>query len=340
MSEETMRVAQVPGPGGELQVLDRAMPDPTGTAVRVAVEACGVCHSDTFTKEGTWDVEYPRVPGHEIAGRIDAVGGDVDVFSVGDRVGIGWHGSHCFACEPCRRGQFIDCEHERVTGIDTDGGYAEYVLAPEHALARIPAGLDAVEAAPLMCAGVSTFNALDKSGARIGDVAAIQGVGGLGHLGIQFAAAAGFETVAISRGTDKRELALELGADQFVDATETSPAEELGELGGASVILSTAPSRAAIESVIGGLGLNGRLYPLGVPGDGVTVEVPELIENQRSVHGHSSGTPRQSQDTLEFAERTAVSPMVETFPLADAETAYRRMKHGEVRFRAVLRPGS
>jgi D-arabinose 1-dehydrogenase-like Zn-dependent alcohol dehydrogenase len=339
MTPDTMRVAQVPRCGEAFEVVDREIPEPGPDEVRVAVEACGVCHSDTFTKEGSWPgIEYPRVPGHEIAGRVDAVGAGVDGWSVGDRVGVGWHGSHCFACEPCRRGSFIDCRREEVTGIHRDGGYAECVVAAEHALAEIPDGLAAIDAAPLLCAGLSTFNVLRKSAATLGDVAAIQGIGGLGHLGIQFAAAGGFETVAISRGTDKRDLAIELGADHYVDATASSPAEELLDLGGASVIVSTAPSTAAIESVLGGLGLDGELYPLGVPDEVFSVDVVDLIENQRSVHGHSSGTAAVARAVLAFGARKSIDPMIETFPLVEAGTAYRRMKAGDVEFRAVLAP--
>lgn len=334
-----MRVAQVDSPGAAFELVEREIPEPGPSEVRVAVDACGVCHSDSYTKEGTWpDIEYPRVPGHEVAGRIDAVGPDVEEWAVGERVGVGWHGYHCFTCEPCRRGEFIDCEAERVTGIDTDGGYAEYMTAPTQALAGIPEGLDAVDAAPLLCAGVSTFNALRKSEARPGDLVAVQGLGGLGHLGVQYAAAAGFETVAISRGTDKREQALALGADHYVDSEASDPAEALLELGGASAVVSTAPASAAIESVIGGLGVDGTLIPLGVPDDDVAVDVIELITNQRSLHGHSSGTARESEDTLAFSDLRSITPMVETFDLADAETAYERMMAHDVEYRAVLVP--
>lgn len=339
MSSDTMRVVQVPEPGGEFEVVNRPVPEVGPTEVRVEVDACGVCHSDSYTKEGSWEgIEYPRVPGHEIAGRIDAVGTNVETWSEGQRVGIGWHGDHCFTCEPCRRGEFIDCDHERVTGIDVDGGYAEYVTAPTHALARIPGGLDTVDAAPLLCAGVSTFNALRKSNVRPGDVVAVQGLGGLGHLGIQYAAAAGFETVAISRGTAKRDAAFDLGADHYIDSTVTDPAEELIHLGGASVLISTAPHSEAIESVVSGLAVNGQLIPLGVPDDDVGIDVIDLIENQRSIKGHSSGTARESQDTLEFSALRDITPTVETFPLEEAAAAYEHMMSNEARFRAVLVP--
>lgn len=334
-----MTAVQVSSSDGEFEVVDRPIPEPGPSEVRIEVEACGVCHSDSYTKEGTWpDIEYPRIPGHEIAGRIDAVGEAVDSWSVGQRVGVGWHGFHCHSCEQCARGEFIDCEHERVTGIDVDGGYAEYTVAPTQALARIPSDLDAVDAAPLLCAGVSTFNALQKSDARVGDVAAVQGIGGLGHLGIQFASAAGFETVAISRGTEKRDLAFELGADHYIDSTTNSPADELMHLGGASVLLATAPSKDAIADVVAGLAIGGELITLGVPSEAVPIDVLELIDRQRSVRGHSSGTARESQDALEFSALRDISPMVETYALEEAPSAYERMMEQDARFRAVLVP--
>jgi D-arabinose 1-dehydrogenase-like Zn-dependent alcohol dehydrogenase len=339
MSETTMRAVQIARPGGEFDVVERVIPEPEPDEVRIRVEACGICHSDSYTKEGTWPgIEYPRVPGHEVAGIVDAVGSRVRRWSEGQRAGVGWHGYHCFTCGPCRRGEFIDCEHERVTGIDIDGGYAEYMTVSEHALARIPTALDATEAAPLLCAGVSTFNAVRKSDARPGDVVAIQGLGGLGHLGIQFAAAAGFETVAISRGDGKRELAFELGADHFVDSATSDPAEELMCLGGAKAIVSTAPSREAVESVLAGLAVEGQLFPLGVPDEPVGIGVVDLIENQRSLRGHSSGIAPVSEDTLEFSALRDVTPMTETFSLAEAATAYGRMMDHDVQFRAVLVP--
>ncbi|WP_254533285.1 alcohol dehydrogenase [Natrinema gelatinilyticum] len=339
MSSETMRAVQVAEAGGPFEVVDRPIPELGRKEVRVKVEACGVCHSDSYTKEGSWpSIEYPRVPGHEIAGRIDVVGDDVDTWSEGQRVGVGWHGDHCFSCEPCRRGEFIDCEHEKVTGIDIDGGYAEYVTVLEHALARIPTSLNAVDAAPLLCAGVSTFNALRKSNAGPGDVAAVQGLGGLGHLGVQYAAAAGLETVAISRGTEKRDLAYEFGADHYIDSTVSDPAEELMRLGGAKVLLATAPSSEAIESIVPGLAVQGQLLTLGVPDDAIEVSILDLIENQRSLRGHSSGTARESQDTLEFSSLRDITPMIETFSLEEAAAAYERMMNNDAQFRAVLVP--
>lgn len=339
MSSGKMRAVRVNAPSEPFKLVDVPIPEPGPDEVRVAVEACGICHSDSYTKEGTWpDIEYPRIPGHEIAGQVDDVGSAVDGWEAGQRVGVGWHGYHCFRCEPCRRGDFINCENERVTGIDTDGGYAEYVTAPAHALARVPDALDATDAAPLLCAGVSTFNSLRDSGAQPGDVAAVQGMGGLGHLGVQFASAAGFETVAISRGTEKRELAFELGADHYVDGTATNPSKELMRLGGVRVLLATAPNSEAIESVVPGLGVDGQLLTLGVPDDDVAFSVIDLIENRRVLRGWSSGTARDSQDALEFSDLKAVRPMVETVPLDEAGTAYERMINDDFRFRGVLVP--
>ena len=265
-TNETMRAVQVPEAGGDFEVIERDVPDPGPEEVRVAVDACGVCHSDAFLKEGQWPgVEYPRTPGHEVVGRVDAVGDRVETWETGDRVGVGWHGGHCFACEPCRRGDFVSCENGQVTGFDYDGGYAEYLAAPAEALARVPDDLDAAAAAPLLCAGITTFNALRNSDAGPGDLVAIQGVGGLGHLGVQYAHAAGFETVAVSRGTDKHDLAFELGADHYVDSEASDPGEELAGLGGARVVLGTAPNAAAMESIVDGLGVDGELLAVGIP---------------------------------------------------------------------------
>jgi NADPH2:quinone reductase len=348
MSDEpTMRAAQVPEAGGEFEVVERAVPEPAADGVRVAVDACGVCFSDSYVKEGTHPaVEYPRTPGHEVAGRVDAVGEDVTAWAEGDRVGVGWHGGHCFTCEPCRRGEFIACKNGRITGIHFDGGYAEYMTAPQEALAAIPADLDAVDAAPLLCAGVTTYNALRNTDARPGDLVAVQGIGGLGHLGIQYAHHAGFETVAVSRGTEKRDLAFDLGADHFVDSAEhgsadseaTGPAEALADLGGAKVILATAPSAEAIESVVGGLGVNGELVAVGVPHDDVGVSVQTLVGGKRSVSGWASGSARDSQDALEFSDLRDVTPSVEEFGLDEVGDAYAAMYDGDVRFRSVVVP--
>jgi NADPH2:quinone reductase len=273
-----------------------------------------------------------------VAGRVDAVGADVTTWATGDRVGVGWHGGHCFTCEPCRRGEFKHCENGEITGLTYDGGYAEYVTVPTDAVAAVPDALDAVDAAPLLCAGVTTFNALRNADARPGDLVAVLGVGGLGHLGVQYARAAGFETVAISRSPDKEALATELGADHFVDATATEPADRLQELGGASVVLATAPSSDAIASVADGLGPGGTLLVVGVPEEEVPVDAASLIGANGAVAGWASGQARDSQDTLEFSELRGITPKVETYPLSEVEAAYDRMLGNEARFRVVLEP--
>ena len=334
---ETMRAAVVPEAGADFEVVDRAVPEPAPTEVRIAVDACGICHSDAFVVEGTFPgVSYPRVPGHEVVGHVDAVGEEVTAWSEGDRVGAGWHGGHCFTCDPCRRGDFLQCEHAEITGLTFDGGYAEYATVPGEALAAVPEDLSAVDAAPLLCAGVTTYNALRNSDARPGDVVAVVGVGGLGHLGVQYAHAAGFETVAISRSPEKRDLALDLGADHFVNAADRDPAEALQELGGARVVLSTAPSADAIESVLGGIGTDGEVVVVGIPGEPVPTDVQHLVATRGAVSGWGSGHARDSQDTLEFSSLREITPVVETFALADVADAYDRMMENDARFRAVL----
>lgn len=334
-----MRAARITEAGGEFEVVDVDVPEPAADEVRVKVDACGICHSDAYVVEGQWPgLEYPRVPGHEVAGHVDAVGEDVEMWNEGDRVGVGWHGGHCFTCEPCRRGDFISCENAKVTGISYDGGCAEYMTAPQEALAAIPDDLDAVDAAPLLCAGITTFNALRNSDARPGDLVAVQGVGGLGHLGIQYAHAAGFETVAVSRGTDKKDLALDLGADHYVDSEATDPAKELQKLGGAKVILGTAPNADAVESVVGGLGIDGELISVGIPGEPVDVSIQSLVMGRNAVSGWPSGHARDSQDTLEFSALRDVAPTIETYSLDDAQEAYDRMIEGDARFRVVIEP--
>jgi len=336
---ETMRAVQVPDAGGDFELVEREVPTPGPEEVRIEVDACGVCHSDEIAKEGLRPgIEYPRVPGHEIIGRVDVVGEDVTEWSPGDRVGVGWHAGHCFTCEACRRGDFINCENATVTGLDRDGGYAEYVVASREAVAGAPDELDAVDAAPLLCAGVTTFNALRNADAQAGDLVAVQGVGGLGHLGIQYAHAAGYETVALSRGIEKRERALELGADHYVDTDATDAGEALQELGGASVVLATAPSSDAIESAISGLGANGDVVAVGIPPEPVDVNVGELVGVRGGVEGWASGTARDSQDTLSFSALRDVTPDVDVFDLEDAADAYEHMLHGDARFRAVITP--
>ena len=334
-----MRAVQVPEPEADFEVVERDVPEPGPEEVRVAVDACGVCHSDAFLKEGQWPgVEYPRTPGHEVIGHVDAVGERVESFAEGDRVGVGWHGGHCFTCEPCRRGDFIACENGDVTGFDHDGGYAEFLTTPQETLARVPEDLDAAAAAPLLCAGVTTFNSLRNTDAEPGDLVAVQGLGGLGHLGVQYASRFGFETVAVSRGTDKRDLAFELGADHYVDSEAEDPAEALTELGGAKVVLATAPHADAMESVVGGLGVDGTLLTVGVPGEPLSVPVQPLVTSRQSVAGWPSGDARDSQDTLEFSALRDVESMVETYPLDEAEEAYESMMNSEARFRAVIEP--
>jgi NADPH2:quinone reductase len=336
---DSMRAVVVTEPGADFEVVERDVPDPEPDEVRVAVDACGICHSDSYVKAGGFPgLEYPRVPGHEVAGHVDSVGENVTAWSEGDRVGAGWHGGHCFTCDPCRRGQFLQCENAEITGLTFDGGYAEYATVPAEALARIPDDLDAVDAAPLLCAGVTTFNALRNSGAQPGDLVAVQGIGGLGHLGLQYAHAAGFETVALSRSPDKRDLALELGADHFVDASAEDAADALQELGGARVVLGTAPSASAIESVVGGLGIDGELVVVGVPHEAAEIDVQQLVMSRSAVEGWASGHARDSQDTLEFSALRDVTPTVETYPLEEAEAAYDRMMENEARFRVVLEP--
>jgi D-arabinose 1-dehydrogenase-like Zn-dependent alcohol dehydrogenase len=303
----------------------------------VKVEACGICHSDALVKEGLWPgLRYPRTPGHEVAGRVDAVGDDVIGWTIGQRVGVGWHGGHCFVCEQCRRGDFAMCINRKVTGIDFDGGYAEYMIAPVTALAAIPDELAAEEVGPFMCAGVTVFNALRNSGAGAGDVVAVHGIGGLGHLGVQYARRMGFETVAINRGNDKEPLARQLGAHHYIDATATDVVSELQKLGGAQVILATAPNAQAISALVDGLAPSGKLLVPAAPAEPLTINVFSLIMKRSSVAGWYSGTAKDSQDTLEFSALSGVRPMIEKYPLERVAEAYEQMHSGKVRFRVVL----
>jgi D-arabinose 1-dehydrogenase-like Zn-dependent alcohol dehydrogenase len=337
----TMRVAQVLRPNGPLELVEREVPEPPAGSVRVKVDACGICHSDSFTKEGTWPgIQYPRVPGHEIAGTIDAVGTGVAGWTRGQRAGVGWHGVHCGYCDSCRRGDFVTCQiAPQVPGITYDGGYAEYVVVPAGALARIPDALPAVDAAPLMCAGITTFNAIRNSGARAGDTVAVLGLGGLGHLGVQFAAKMGFRTVAIARGRDKEPLARKLGASEYIDTETQDPAAELLHLGGARVVFATVTNGKAMSAVLGGLGVNGKLIVLGAPPEPLEVSAFLLIGGRRSIVGWPGGTSVDSQDTLSFSALTGVRPMTEVFPLERASDAYDRMMSGKARFRVVLTAG-
>lgn len=332
-----MKVAQISTAGGDFELVDRNIPDPGPDQVRVKIEACGVCHSDAFVKDGGFPgLEYPRVPGHEVAGVIDAVGDDVDDWEPRQRVGVGWHGGHCFSCDSCRRGDFVTCENQQVCGISYDGGYAEYMLAPVEALVAIPDELTSVAAAPLLCAGVTTYNALRNAGAQAGDVVAVLGVGGLGHLGVQYAHAMGFHTVAMSRGTDKKDLAMQLGADTYIDTEAGNPVEALQALGGARVILATAPNPKLMSSVIDGLRANGQLLVVGASPEPIEVSPFQLLMARRSVAGHPSGSPQDSQDTLGFSALRDIETHIETFPLAKVNDAYKRMIDNEARFRVVL----
>lgn len=332
-----MKAAQIGKPGGDFELVERDIPEPGVGEVRVKVDACGICHSDVFVKEGHWPgVQYPRVPGHEIGGSVDAVGDHVFNWKKGQRVGVGWHGGHCFVCEQCRSGDFAMCVNRKVTGFDFDGGYAEYMIAPAAVLAAIPDELPAEEAGPFMCAGVTVYNALRNSGARGGDVVAVHGIGGLGHLGVQYARQMGFKTVAIGRGKDKEPLATKLGAHHYIDTDAGDAVKELKKFGGARVILATAPNAKAISALVDGLSPSGTLVVPAAPNEPLTISMASMISGRRSVAGCYSGTGKDSQDTLEFSALTGVHPMIEKYPLSRVSEAYERMHSGKVRFRVVL----
>jgi len=333
----TMKVAQVASPGGDFEIVEREIPEPRAGEVRIKVQACGVCHTDALTKEGSWPgIQYPRVPGHEVAGIIDAVGARVSEWIPGQRVGVGWHGGQDGTCRECRRGDFRNCRNLRVPGISYDGGYQEYMIAPVEALVAIPDSLSDADAAPLLCAGITTYNSLRHSGALPGDLVAVQGIGGLGHLGIQFASKFGYKVAAIGRGPENATLAKKLGADVYIDSVATDVAETLQQMGGAKVILATAPNAKAMSSLIDGLGPNGKLIVVGVEFAPIEVTPVQLISGSRSIQGWSTGTPADSEDTLRFAELSGVRPMIETFPLEKAGEAYARMMSGKAEFRVVL----
>jgi D-arabinose 1-dehydrogenase-like Zn-dependent alcohol dehydrogenase len=335
-----MRAVQIPRAKGPLELVERDIPEPGAQSVRIKVEACGICHSDVITKEGLFPgISYPRIPGHEVIGVIDAVGPDVPNWKAGQRVGIGWHAAHCLRCNACRRGDFFACElGPKVTGISLDGGYAEYMVAPAMALAAVPDDIGPADAAPLMCAGVTTFNALRNSGARAGDLVAVLGIGGLGHLGVQYAAKMGFRTVAIARGKDKEPLARKLGAWKYIDSQAGDPAAELTKLGGAKVILATVTQGDAMSAAVGGLGANGTFMVLGAA-DAMTVSPLFLLSARRSVKGWYSGTSIDSQETLSFSSLAGVRSMNELYPLERAPEAFERMMSGKARFRVVLTIG-
>jgi D-arabinose 1-dehydrogenase-like Zn-dependent alcohol dehydrogenase len=333
----TMKVAQVANPGGAFQMVEREIPTPGAGQVLIKVQACGVCHSDVFTKEGGWPgIQYPRVPGHEIAGVIAELGAGVSEWKKGQRVGVGWHGGQDNTCLSCRRGDFRNCRNLQIPGISYDGGYQQYMVAPVEALVAIPESLSDVEAAPLLCAGITTFNALRHSGALPGDLVAVQGIGGLGHLGIQFANKFGYKVAAIGRGGENGALATKLGASVYIDSKSTNAAEELQKMGGAQVILATAPSSKAMSELIDGLGPNGKLVVIGATVEPIEVAPVQLINGSRTIQGWAAGTPTDSEDTLRFAELTGVRPMIETYPLEQAADAYARMMSGKAQFRVVL----
>ena len=335
-----MKAVQVSKPGGNFEIVERPIPDPGRTQVRIKVDACGICHSDVLVKEGLWPgLPYPRVPGHEIAGRIDAVGTDVTQWKPGQRVGVGWHGGHCFVCDPCRRGDFVLCRVEKITAIHFDGGYAEYVVVPAEAVAAMPDELPADMAAPLMCAGITVYNSLRNAGARAGDVVAVQGIGGLGHLGVQYARQMGYRTVAIGRGGDKEALAKKLGAHEYIDTDAGAPAATLQELGGARVVLATAPDSKAIAALVDGVATGGKLLVVGVGPDPLSLMPLQLVLPRRTVQGWPSGTAMDSEDTLRFSALSGVRPMIERYPLEKVAEGYQQMISGKARFRVVLTMG-
>jgi len=332
-----MKAAQIPKAGADFQIVEREIPKPGVGHVLIKVQACGVCHSDVLTKEGVWPgIQYPRVPGHEVAGVIDELGEGVSEWKKGQRVGVGWHGGQDGTCLQCRRGDFRNCRNLKIPGISYDGGYQQYMVAPVEALAAIPESLSDAEAAPLLCAGITTFNALRHSGALPGDLVAVQGIGGLGHLGIQFANKFGYKVAAIGRGPENAALTKKLGASVYIDSKSTNAAEALQKLGGAQVILATAPSSKAMSELIDGLGPNGKLMVVGATFDPIEVTPIQLIIGSRTIQGWSTGTPSDSEDTLRFAELTGVRPMIETYPLEKAAEAYARMMSGNAQFRVVL----
>jgi D-arabinose 1-dehydrogenase-like Zn-dependent alcohol dehydrogenase len=332
-----MKAAQIPKPGGDFQIVEREIPKPGAGQVLIKVQACGICHSDVLTKEGAWPgIEYPRVPGHEVAGIIDELGAGVSEWKKGQRVGVGWHGGQDGTCPSCRRGDFRNCRNLPVTGISYDGGYQQYMVASVEALVAIPDGLSDVEAAPLLCAGITTYNALRHSGAMPGDLVAVLGIGGLGHLGIQFANKFGYKVAAIGRGSENAALAKKLGASVYIDSQSTKAAEALQKLGGAQVILATAPSSKAMSELVDGLGPNGKLMVVGATFDPIEVTPIQLIVGSKTIQGWAGGIPADSEDTLRFAELTGVRPMIETYPLEKAAEAYARMMSGNAQFRVVL----
>jgi D-arabinose 1-dehydrogenase-like Zn-dependent alcohol dehydrogenase len=332
-----MKAAQISKPGARIEIVERQVPEPAEGQVRIKVQACGICHSDVLTVEGAWPgIQYPRVPGHEVAGVIDEVGDGVTAWKKGQRVGVGWHGGQDNTCLQCRRGDFRNCQNLKIPGISYDGGYQQYMVAPVEALAAIPETLSDAEAAPLLCAGITTFNALRHSDASPGDLVAVQGIGGLGHLGIQFANKFGYKVAAVGRGSENAMLAKKLGATVYIDSKATNAAEALQKLGGAKAILATAPSSKAMSELIDGLGPNGKFMVIGAAFDPIEVTPLQLIAGSKTIQGWASGTPTDSEDTLRFAELTGVRPMIEIYPFEKAAEGYARMMSGKAEFRVVL----
>jgi D-arabinose 1-dehydrogenase-like Zn-dependent alcohol dehydrogenase len=332
-----MKIAVVPKPGADFELQEREIPQPGPGQVRVRVQACGMCFSDHLVKDGLWPgLTYPRSPGHEIAGVVAEIGPGVTNWKKGQRVGIGWHGGHDGTCLSCLRGDFANCAQQKITGFTQDGGYAEYMIAPVEALAQMPDSFDAAEAGPLLCAGITTYNSLRHSGAMPGDLVAVQGIGGLGHLGIQFASKFGYRVVAISRGRDSESLAKKLGASVYVDSAAENPAAELQKLGGAQLIIATAPSGKAMSDLLPGLSARGTFLVLGASGDPMQVSTGLMIQGSKRIQGWASGIPTDAEDTLRFAELTGVLPMIEKFPLDQVNQAFARMLSGKAQFRVVL----
>jgi len=332
-----MKAVQVPKPGADFEIVEREIPNPGAGHVRIRVQACGICHSDLLVKEGLWPgIQYPRVPGHEVAGVIDEIGSGVVGWKKGQRVGVGWHGGQDGTCIACRRGDFVNCANLKISGISYDGGYQEYMIAPVEAVAAMPESLDAAEAAPLLCAGITTFNALRHSGALPSDLVAVQGIGGLGHLGIQFANKFGYKVAAVGRGPENAALAKKLGAHVYIDSKATDAAQELQKLGGARAILATAPDSKSMSALFGGLSANGTFLVVGAGQGPIEVSPVQLIMGTRRLQGWASGTPTDSEDTLRFSELTGVRAMVEKYPLEKAAEAYARMMSGHAQFRVVL----
>ena len=336
-SIKPMKVAQISKPGGDFEIVEREIPKPAQREVRIKVQACGICHSDALTKDGVWPgIQYPRVPGHEVVGILDELGAGVSEWKIGQRVGVGWHGGQDGTCLSCRRGDFRNCRNLKIPGISYDGGYQQYMVLPVEALVAIPESLKSAEAAPLLCAGLTTFNSLRHSGALPGDLVAVQGIGGLGHLGIQYADKCGYKVVAIGRGSANADLARKLGADVYIDSNTANPAQELQKLGGAQTILATAPNGKAMSALVDGLAPNGKLIVIGATFDPIEVPPIQLISGVRGIQGWAAGTPADNEDTLRFSELTGVRAMIETYPLERAGEAYARMISGEATFRVVL----